>query len=781
MKEQAIKLIRRFWPAGYGLVGSFIISAGWNWYHTAHRPHWRIILITLGVWVVVYAGFRGFKWLYAYFTRRFRRHEFWQKNFYVVLDQLYFIFSLIFLVFFSRDEIVSALYAPVIFLIFYWRLDRYLKKHPDGGMWRRVARAFFLFGFFIFLLMDVLQYFAFRLYILDPNAKIFNIVFFRAWAMAIFWLATFAVCAIWYRFTRKWHRYAPLGFWALCFVVYAALWALNVGVLYYSGLYLNPALLEHAEGGAGAGYLSTGVSYLLFALLAVMLGLFTVLFKKIMKAHGNSATRHWNYYHFALIALALFTFLAVASFKTTPEYLIIRSFYKYFRGETEKIELNQAVKTKLERFGLKYNTDQFYVAHKDTVYRSNPPLLAPKFSTKKPNLVIVFLESFSSRLTGVYNPKYKELTPGLNKMAADKNTTVFKNYYNASTPSITGIISLLCSYLTPFGHNEIQNENRLQRTGLMCLPRALKKNGYKDFLYMTAVSEEFANKGSIAKSMGIEKMLGQEELKKYIKAPPLAWGYSDHQMFPLFFDLMPKQREPFLMMLATVDTHPPFTTAKDILKYKSGGSNMLNTFHTTDDGFSKFWDQFKASPYYENTILIAVADHAVFPVAYDKKGFPDEYGKRTFYDENLFLLYAPENVLPKEVKTLSSGIDFTPTILQMLGINKVPNAFEGHSIFDDRAKFPNILGMHEFGLYINQAISQNPTPIRGRAGHHTKEFGVVAGEGVERRTDYAVPSHLECADAEVGASSSTPLTLCEFLHFYKWKRQMMEEGRFWEK
>ncbi len=101
-------------------------------------------------------------------------------------------------------------------------------------------------------------------------------------------------------------------------------------------------------------------------------------------------------------------------------------------------------------------------------------------------------------------------------------------------------------------------------------------------------------------------------------------------------------------------------------------------------------------------------------------------------------------------------MDLTPTILQMLKIN-VANTFEGHSIFDDREQYPNLLGMHEFGLYINQL-----------------------DENGKRTVDYTVPNDLDC-DKNISINTSSPLTLCEFLDFYQWKRQMFEQGRSWFK
>ena len=210
------------------------------------------------------------------------------------------------------------------------------------------------------------------------------------------------------------------------------------------------------------------------------------------------------------------------------------------------------------------------------------------------------------------------------------------------------------------------------------------------------------------------------------------------------------------MMLATVDSHLPFTSAKDIVQFRNSKSNALNAYHTTDDAFRIFWEEFKTSKFYDNTIVIAVADHAVFPAGVTKDIFPEDAGKVNFYDENAFMMYIPENKLPKKVDMYMSGIDFAPSILHLLGIN-TPNSFEGHSIFDNRNKYPNLLGMHEFGLYINQIDGQD-----------------------KRTIDYSIPSEIQCEESDYNSATSSPLTLCEYLDFYKWKRQMFEQGRFWE-
>ncbi len=512
----------------------------------------------------------------------------------------------------------------------------------------------------------------------------------------------------------------------------------------------------HAEGSSGVFLNRITLLLTIFGLVGLFS--FFALKKKIIHYHKELPPRYWRVYHWSIIVIAIVSVAGLTSFRTAPEFAIINSFYDSIAGQKNTVILQPIVKEKLKRFGINYQYDEFYIAHKKNVYpATSTPLLPSQLQNKKPNVIIIFLESFSSRLTSLYNPtQVPNSTPGLELMAKTPGTTVFKKYYNASTPTITGLIAQLCSFLPPTGHNEIEGENRLRSHHLLCLPKILKENGWQYANYVTAVAKDFANKDTIFKSMGVDEVYGTEELRDTVKAEPLSWGFSDHQLFPAMEKIIANKKEPHLTILSTVDTHPPFTIAKDMVYYGDGKNNVLNSTHTTDDAFKIFWEKFVSSSAAQNTIVIAVADHAIFPTAITKDRWPDVAGKLNFYDETVFSMYIPNSILPKEVDQYASSLDFTPTLLQTLGIN-IPNSFDGHSIFDDRSSYPNLLGMHELGLYTNE-VGLNNTRI----------------------TKYSTPSALRCSETDFTTDPSTPLTLCEFLNFYKWKRQMFEQGRFWE-
>ncbi|MFA6547492.1 MAG: LTA synthase family protein [Candidatus Magasanikbacteria bacterium] len=741
--------------ASNSLIGAFIIASGWSWYHFSKHNHGQFVGKALVVMLTVFVGYQTFKKCFKYLVNKTKRHPYWENEFYHQLDRLFLFFSLIFLIYFIRQEIVSMVYAVFILAIIFWYTQKTLSIHPNSAVWKKINTLYFYFFLFIFFINLGFQYWTYHFAVVDTGVKFYNVIVFRAWSITMFWLLLYSITDLAYWQFKKIPSILIKTIWILAFALFLILWSVNAGILFFSGLNLSPIILEHTKGSTGV--VINSLSAILLVVLLLLLTIFAFIKRKILLAHQQIQKKYWGYYDLAILILAIFSLIAFSSFKTTPEYNIFKNFYDYFTNSNLPVELNPIVQKKLERFGIKYNLDEFSVNHHDNIFpTTSTVLLPPALQKQQPNILIVFLESYSSRLSEIYNPNLTAVTPGLDKMSKDKNTTIFKKYYNSSTPTVTGLLSQLCSFLPPTGHEEI-TDGGVRHHHLLCLPKILQNNGYQYSAYITAVDRDFANKGTIITDMGTQKFFGTEELKKYITGEPLSWGWSDHQLFPATWKMMNEQtKQPFLMMLSTVDTHPPFTLAKDMVKYGDGKNNLLNSVHTTDDAFSKFWDEFTNSPLYQNTIVITVADHAIFPTAYTKDYFADVVGKLSFYDENLFMIYVPKSILPKTIDTHSSGIDFTPTVLNLLNINS-PNAFEGHSIFNDRQNFPNILGMHEFGLYLNQLDQTG-----------------------KRMVDYNIPSKLNCSQYKYDTDPAKPLTLCEFLNYYQWKKNIFDNGRFWE-
>jgi len=750
------KILKKLILAANSLIGSFIIAAGWSWYHFSKHYHLQFVIKATIVMIASWTGYQLFKRVFKYLVNKTNRHPYWENEFYHRLDKLFLCFSFVFLIYFIKPEIESIAYAIFILSVIFWYSQKTLSNHPNSAIWKKINSLYFFFFIFIFAINIAFQYWTYRFAVVDTGIKFYDVIVFRAWSVTMFWLLLYSLSDLAYWRLKKVPAIIVKTTWILAFVFFLIFWSVNAGILFFSGLNLSPIILEHAKGSSGVVY--NGMSALLLAVLVILLIIFTIIKKNLISAQKQIQKKYWGYYNLATLLLAVGSLVVFSSFRTTPEYTIFKSFYNYFTDNDHPAELNPIVQKKLEKFGIKYNLNEFYINHHENIFPTTSTVLLPsELKKQRPNIVIIFFESFSSRLSEIYNPDLSGVTPGLDAMSKDKNTTIFHKYYNASTPTVTGLLSQLCSFLPPTGHEEITN-GEVRHHHLLCLPKILHNNGYQYSAYITAVEKDFANKGTIITDMGTQKFFGTDELKPYVNGEPLSWGYSDHQLFPATWKLMNQEaKQPFLMMLSTVDTHTPFNLSKDMVKYGDQKNDLLNSVHSTDDAFSKFWNDFTHSQFYDNTIVITVADHAIFPVSYTKDYFSDVVGKLSFYDENLLMMYVPKNILPKQIDRYSSGIDFAPTVLNLLNINS-QNSFDGHSIFNGREKFPNLLGMHEFGLYINQ-LDQNG----------------------QRMINYNIPSHLDCKNYQYDQDTNKPLTLCEFLNYYQWKKKMFDDGRFWEK
>ncbi|MEK7131702.1 MAG: hypothetical protein AAB797_03155, partial [Patescibacteria group bacterium] len=383
------------------IVGAFVITAGWNWYHVKYRPHLRFVLISLATWVIVYLLFLAGKALFLYIVRKTARHPFWYTEFGKSIDKLFLAASLLFLTFFSRNELLSLIYSMGILTLLFFVVGRQLSRHHGASDWKIINRGVFAIIFFLFTLNSVLQYFGFKFYILDAQSKIYNIIVFRSWSMTMLWMIGFALGALVYMGSKKWWRYLGILIWVGAQMFVLLVWVVNAGVLYFSGLYFSPVFLQHA--GESGGVIWNWLTYILLAGYLISFAALLLVMKYVLRAHNTASKRYWKFYHYLIILTGCLVIGATSSIRSAPEFVIARSFYNHFFVKDVKIDLPPYVFGKLERFGLEYNTDKFYIASKDSVYEKSAPLLPAKFKDKKPNIILVYLESFSSRFVDVYN------------------------------------------------------------------------------------------------------------------------------------------------------------------------------------------------------------------------------------------------------------------------------------------------------------------------------------------------------------------------------------------
>ena len=111
---------------------------------------------------------------------------------------------------------------------------------------------------------------------------------------------------------------------------------------------------------------------------------------------------------------------------------------------------------------------------------------------------------------------------------------------------------------------------------------------------------------------------------------------------------------------------------------------------STDVGFGTFWNYFKQSKYYDNTIVIVTSDHALFPTTEYLSIRGSGVG---YYDRIPFMVYSPlhEPRMGDTDGTLGTQLDIAPTIFELLALDST-NAFMGLSLLSDRKNYPYLFG-----------------------------------------------------------------------------------------
>ncbi len=299
---------------------------------------------------------------------------------------------------------------------------------------------------------------------------------------------------------------------------------------------------------------------------------------------------------------------------------------------------------------------------------------------------------------GVYGAPFRDITPNIDAFSED--ALVVKGMYNSSTPTINGLIAIVCSYMPTTSHTQWRKD-RLGEILLdpLCMPEVLRD--YHNYM-VTQGDPYYTYTRPFFESQGMEKVFAAPDIYEFLQEKPRGriFGYSDHQVMRYLIEALKRGlfKEPFSLVVSTVDLHPPFKLPPDLVRYPYRDHPVLHLTYNVDDAFGRFWRFFQNSPYFKKTIVVLTADHAMQPSAEYKNLFPGE--GITAFDRIPFILYDPIHALPRELRLPSSQVDILPSLLHLLGRN-VPNPFEGLSIFDPegRPAHPDILGLSPYQFF----------------------------------------------------------------------------------
>jgi phosphoglycerol transferase MdoB-like AlkP superfamily enzyme len=233
---------------------------------------------------------------------------------------------------------------------------------------------------------------------------------------------------------------------------------------------------------------------------------------------------------------------------------------------------------------------------------STDTTLTQVLQNKRPNIILIILESFTANATGCLHGII-QVTPNLDRIA--KEGMLFTNCYAAGNRTDKGMVAILSGYPSQPTTSIIKFPNKTQ--SLPALPRILKLNGYHTYFYYGG-DIEFANYKSYMINAGFDKLVS---LKDFPESQHICnWGVPDQYLFDKVHHDLKELKEPYLVTMFTLSSHPPFDVPmKPHLKGITQEIKFCNSVYYTDHYLGALIDSLKRDSLLTNTLVIITADH----------------------------------------------------------------------------------------------------------------------------------------------------------------------------
>ncbi|MCG8411925.1 MAG: sulfatase-like hydrolase/transferase [Bacteroidales bacterium] len=275
---------------------------------------------------------------------------------------------------------------------------------------------------------------------------------------------------------------------------------------------------------------------------------------------------------------------------------------------------------------------------------------------QRPNVFILILESFSSKVIGALGGKW-DATPRLNELV--KEGLLFSNFYANGDRSDKGIVSILSSYPAQPTTSIIKSPSKTQ--SLPSLFRTFNTIGYETSFYYGG-NIDFANMRSYFLNADVKNIISDSDFNPELLDSK--WGAHDEHLFDYLLNDLKNENNPFLKVAFTLSSHDPYKVPmKTVFKGKDHATKFLNSVYYTDKCLGNFFDQIKKTPIWDNTLFILVADHGSA-----RPGNSQNHELDKFKIPMLWL----GGVLNDSIKTIDKiggQIDIASTLLNQMNIN----------------------------------------------------------------------------------------------------------------
>ena len=227
--------------------------------------------------------------------------------------------------------------------------------------------------------------------------------------------------------------------------------------------------------------------------------------------------------------------------------------------------------------------------------------------TSRPNILIMIMESFTAKVVGCVGG-IEGVTPNLDSLA--RTGVLFSNCYSNADRSDKGIVSILSGYPAQPTTSIMKFTDKAAK--LPHLSHKLNAEGYTSSFYYGG-DIGFANMNSYFIAGQYNPIVSKDEFQH--SDMNSKWGAHDHIVLDRWLNDIGNSQAPFFSALFTLSSHEPFEVPhtsrflKNSFLGKAEPGKFMNTVHYTDSCIGDFVRRAAAEPWWDNTLLVLVADH----------------------------------------------------------------------------------------------------------------------------------------------------------------------------
>ena len=323
--------------------------------------------------------------------------------------------------------------------------------------------------------------------------------------------------------------------------------------------------------------------------------------------------------------------------------------------------------------------------------------------TERPDVVVIFMESFGSEFVTSLGGA-KGTTP--DGRTADVDACLerlipegifWTNYYSNSFRTDRGTVSAFCGWpaYTDVGlmtHTEYH-------AALPSMPRSFKRAGY-DTSYFYPGPTTNMGKGTFLSGIGFDHVLDDNILSPEEYDSP--WGAHDRTSARIVARLLTDTtatEQPRLFCYQTVSSHESWDVPEERLQDK-----VQNAFAYTDAAVGMLIDSLKASPRWDNMLVIIIPDHGHLynvPTAGSKALHHQAFDDPEFFHSPMLWLGGAIRE-PRRMDVLMNQSDLCATLLGQLGMDHSDYAWSRNVLSTDY-RHPFIYSVFPAGILYRDA------------------------------------------------------------------------------